>query len=133
MAMLDAVLDELVPARPEARAALRALVADPTGGGLNGLIERFDAAGVAHVAESWVGNGPNLPVSPHELQEALGEPRVTALAGIAGLSPPSFLAELARLLPALVDRLTPEGRVPEGGHVDAAAPAPEVAIGRAVT
>lgn len=109
--------------RSAGRAAARRLITDPRSGGLNGLIERFAACGIEHIAESWIGNGPNLPVSPQELRSAIGDERVAALAAEAGVPVGALLTALCRHLPAVVDRLTPEGMVPPGGLVEAAGPA----------
>ena len=117
--MLDEILEQLAgPGNGGLAAALRDIVASPSTGGLNGLVERFAEAGLGHVAQSWVASGPNLPVSPQELRSTLGDDRLGNLAQSAGLPLPDLLAGLSRFLPAVVDRLTPQGRVPAGGWVD---------------
>ena len=50
------------------------------GGGLGGLLSQFQQAGLGHVAQSWVGSGPNQPVTPDQLQNVFGESRVNDMA-----------------------------------------------------
>jgi len=51
-----------------------------TGGGLGGLVSQFEQAGLGHVAQSWVGNGPNQPVSPQQLQSVFGNSQIQGMA-----------------------------------------------------
>jgi len=81
-------------------------------GGLGGLLDRLTSAGHAEAANSWVGTGPNVPIQPGQLSSALGQTTISDLARSAGMSEQELLAQLARTLPGVVDRLTPDGRVP---------------------
>lgn len=78
-------------------------------GSLSELADRFREAGLGDIMASWIGKGPNLPISTRDLRRVLGEGRVQELATLAGLPAGRFLARLARLLPAAVHRMTPEG------------------------
>jgi uncharacterized protein YidB (DUF937 family) len=78
-------------------------------GSLPDLADRFTEAGLAEVMASWIGNGPNLPISTSDLRRVLGEERAEDLATLAGLDSEAFLVHLARLLPAAVHHMTPEG------------------------
>jgi uncharacterized protein YidB (DUF937 family) len=82
-------------------------------GGLGELLQRFQQNGYGHVAGSWVGTGPNQPIAPHELQQALGPQTVDDLSEQTGVPRNDLLSQLSQALPTLVDRLTPQGRVPE--------------------
>jgi uncharacterized protein YidB (DUF937 family) len=82
-------------------------------GGLGELLQRFQQNGYGHVAGSWVGTGPNQPIAPHELQQALGPETVDDLSEQTGVPRGDLLSQLSQALPTLVDRLTPQGRVPE--------------------
>jgi uncharacterized protein YidB (DUF937 family) len=86
-------------------------------GGLNDLLKQFQQNGQGDKAQSWIAQGPNQPVSPPELEQALGEERITWLMQETGLSRAELLAGLSRELPGAVDQLTPDGRVP--GEQDA--------------
>lgn len=86
-------------------------------GGLGALLSSFQQAGLGHIAQSWVGNGPNQSVSPDQLQSALGNDQVQNMASQAGMQPHDFLSQLSQHLPAAVDGMTPNGRVPDEGSV----------------
>ena len=83
------------------------------GGGLGGLLSQFENAGLGHVAQSWVGNGPNQPVSPQQLQNVFGEQQVNTMANQAGMQPGDFLSQLSQHLPNAVNGMTPNGQVPD--------------------
>ena len=88
------------------------------GGGLQGLLSSFQQAGLGHIAQSWVGNGPNQPVSPGQLQSVFGQDRVQSMASQAGMAPQDFLSQLSQHLPAAVDGMTPNGAVQNEGTVN---------------
>ena len=87
------------------------------GGGLGGLLQQFEQAGLGHVAQSWVSNGPNHPVSPDQLQNVFGQDRVNEMAGQAGMEPGDFLSQLSQHLPSAVNGMTPNGQLPDEGSV----------------
>ena len=87
------------------------------GGGLGGLLERFTQSGHGDIANSWVGTGPNQPIQPTQLNSALGQTTISDLARQSGMSEQQLLAELSRVLPGVVDRLTPNGQVPPPAEV----------------
>jgi uncharacterized protein YidB (DUF937 family) len=84
-------------------------------GGLAGLVQMFNSKGLAEIVSSWVSTGPNLPISADQVQHGLGEDGVQQLASKAGLAPDVVRSRLTELLPRLVDQLTPDGKIPEGG------------------
>jgi uncharacterized protein YidB (DUF937 family) len=86
-----------------------------TAGGLGGLISSFEQAGLGHIAQSWIGNGPNQSVSPQQLHTVLGDDQVQTMAGQAGMAPHDFLSQLSQHLPRVVDGMTPNGQVPNDG------------------
>ena len=86
-------------------------------GGLAGIISGFERAGLGHIVQSCIGNGPNQPVSPQQLQGVFGNDRVQTMAGEAGMAPHDFLSQLSQHLPTAVDGLTPNGRLPDEGTV----------------
>jgi uncharacterized protein YidB (DUF937 family) len=81
--------------------------------GLSGLVERFRRGGLEGLIRSWIGTGANKPISPEQLQLALGPEKVNELAHDTGLPRDDVLSQLARLLPEVIDKLTPNGQVPE--------------------
>ncbi len=84
-------------------------------GGLGELLERFKQNGQGETANSWVKTGPNQPVSPGELEQALGPDTLKTLEEQTGLSRQELLARLSRTLPEAVDKYTPDGRLPAEG------------------
>jgi uncharacterized protein YidB (DUF937 family) len=86
-------------------------------GGLSGLIDQFRQAGLGGVADSWVGTGSNQPVSPRQLERVFGDEQVDMMAEQSGMSRDDFLSQLSDTLPSVVDRMTPNGRVPEEGTI----------------
>ena len=83
-------------------------------GGLSGIVSSFEQAGLGHIAQSWVGNGPNQPVSPQQLQSVMGDSQVQSMASQAGMQPNDFLSQLSQHLPNAVHAMTPNGQLPEG-------------------
>ncbi|GEO17098.1 YidB family protein [Microvirga aerophila] len=86
------------------------------GGGLGGvlgdLMESFKQQGQGDVAESWVGTGPNKPIAPDQLEQAIGPEVLATLIQHTGLSREELLSRLTTTLPEVVDKSTPDGRLP---------------------
>ena len=95
------------------RAALQLLNNRP--GGIAGLAQSFAQNGLGDIMQSWIGTGANAPVSAEQIQNVLGNDTVNDFAKKAGVSPDAASGHLADLLPLLIDKLTPNGQVPEGG------------------
>ena len=81
-------------------------------GGLNDLLKQFQQNGQGDVAKSWIGSGPNKAISPNDLANALGADRINHLMSYSGMSREELLKGLSQQLPNVVDKLTPEGRLP---------------------
>jgi uncharacterized protein YidB (DUF937 family) len=81
-------------------------------GGLGDLLKQFEQTGHGDEAHSWVSTGQNKPIAPNDLQQALGYDTVNTLSEHTGMSRDDLLSELSRQLPAMVDHMTPQGRVP---------------------
>ena len=79
--------------------------------GLTGLIQQFAGKGLGDIVNSWVGTGQNLPISPQQIQHGLGSDVIGTLASKAGLSTSQVASHLSELLPQVVDKLTPNGRI----------------------
>ena len=80
--------------------------------GLGGLLDTLQKGGLGNVANSWVGTGQNQPVSPGQLGPALGSDLLKKLAQHSGLSEEELTKQLSQVLPGVVDKLTPAGRMP---------------------
>jgi uncharacterized protein YidB (DUF937 family) len=81
-------------------------------GGLGGLLNRFQEKGLGDVVDSWVGPGQNKPVAPGQVKTALGPDILKSLAQQTGLSEAELADKLSQVLPGVVDKLTPAGRMP---------------------
>jgi uncharacterized protein YidB (DUF937 family) len=82
-------------------------------GGLGSLVERFQQNGHGDVINSWIGSGQNQPITPDQLHQALGPDAVNNLSRMTGVSSQDLVSELSRVLPGIVDKLTPQGRMPD--------------------
>jgi uncharacterized protein YidB (DUF937 family) len=91
------------------------LINRPEVGGVSGLVDKFKSAGLGHLADSWVAQGPNPPVSSADLQKVFSSDQLRAFAQKLGVNPDEAAQHLAQLLPGVVDHLTPNGTVPQGG------------------
>jgi uncharacterized protein YidB (DUF937 family) len=83
------------------------------GGGLGDLLEQLQRAGYGEQARSWVGTGANLPISPEAMSQVFGRDALSKIASQAGLSEQEASAGLTEVLPQVVDRLTPQGEMPD--------------------
>jgi uncharacterized protein YidB (DUF937 family) len=76
------------------------------------LIEQFRRIGLGDTVDTWFKPGPNKRVAPNDIALVLGEDAIDELARRTGLSRGRVLVELSKLLPRVVDQLTPEGQLP---------------------
>ena len=90
-----------------------------TQGGLAGLVQKFQQAGMGDVISSWVGSGANQPISGEQLSQVLGSDTLADLASRIGVDPHQAAGQLSSILPGLIDQLTPQGHAPAGGLGDA--------------
>lgn len=94
--------------------SIMGLINDPQTGGLSGLAQTFKDKGLGDVVSSWIGTGKNLPVSADQINQALGSEQIQQISEKAGVSQEEASKGLAGLLPEIIDKLTPDGKVPEG-------------------
>ena len=86
--------------------------------GLGGLVKQFQQKGFGDVVDSWVNRGKNQDVSSRQVSDALGSDVVDQLSRRTGLSRDQVINELAKVLPNVVDRMTPDGRLPTRGEFE---------------
>jgi uncharacterized protein YidB (DUF937 family) len=96
-----------------ALAGLSGAVADE--GGLDALVGKLRDAGMGDAVDSWIGGGPNQQVDPQALGAALGDDEMQRLSAKSGLDIGALLPLMAAFLPQIINMLTPNGTVPEGG------------------
>jgi uncharacterized protein YidB (DUF937 family) len=83
-------------------------------GGLDGIVGQLQAGGLGEAVQSWISTGHNLPVSAEQLQSVLGSEQVAGLARSLGID----TSQIASALPGLIDKLTPNGQLPQGNITD---------------
>jgi uncharacterized protein YidB (DUF937 family) len=89
------------------------MITNQQSGGLAGLVQQFQQKGLGSQMASWIGTGRNLPVSGEQIAGVLGSDQVTKIAQQLGMSSEQASAGLAGLLPNIIDRLTPNGALPD--------------------
>jgi uncharacterized protein YidB (DUF937 family) len=82
-------------------------------GGLQGVVSEFEKNGLGATVKSWVGTGPNQPISPDEGHKMLGADLLQQLSAKSGLSVQELAQKLSLVLPQAVDGLTPGGTLPK--------------------
>jgi uncharacterized protein YidB (DUF937 family) len=80
--------------------------------GLGGLLSRFQQNGQADIINSWIGSGPNQTITPGQLGTVLGPDILKTLSEKSGIPQQDLMAQLSNILPGVIDRLTPNGRLP---------------------
>ena len=93
-------------------AVLQMLQGQP--GGIAGVLSSFEHAGLGGVAQAWIHEGPNQPVSPDQVSQALPGP-VGDLASKLDVSQQEAAGHLAGMLPQIMDHLSPGGQAPADG------------------
>jgi uncharacterized protein YidB (DUF937 family) len=87
-------------------------------GGLAGMVQQFQQAGLGSQVNSWVGTGANMPLDTHQIGNALGDEVVEKMAEHTGLPRDEVLGQISQTLPAMVDGMTPGGLMPEASGND---------------
>jgi uncharacterized protein YidB (DUF937 family) len=82
-------------------------------GGLAGVLDRFRDHGFDDAVRSWVSTGKNFTLTPLDIERVLGPSHIESIARDANVGVREAAAEVAALLPQLVDKLTPQGHVPD--------------------
>jgi uncharacterized protein YidB (DUF937 family) len=80
-------------------------------GGLEGVLGKLRQTGHGQEADSWVGKGQNMPVTPDVLAQIFGRDEVGRTAKQMGVDPDEALGGLANVFPEIVNQITPQGRV----------------------
>jgi uncharacterized protein YidB (DUF937 family) len=121
MVILDNLSDVLGGGKSEAKGedkgildSIMGMLGDKKSGGLDGLLKSFEGSGLGNIISSWVGKGENLPVSGDQIKSALGNDTIQNMAKKLGISEDTVSQKVAGVLPGLIDKLTPDGKVPNG-------------------
>lgn len=116
MGLLDSVVGALGQSQGGGQADLLGAVIGMLGqgGGQAGLVAKFQQSGLGDVAASWVGTGQNQAIEPDQLGNVLGGDLLSGLAQQTGMNQGDLLGQLSQMLPQVVDKLTPNGQIPQG-------------------
>jgi uncharacterized protein YidB (DUF937 family) len=109
MGLLDGLIGGLVGA--EMATVVNGLI--ERHGGVQGIVTQLEQQGLGATVKSWVGTGPNQPITADQVHQAFGPGAIAALAAKAGLNPQELAQKLAQILPQAIDKLTPGGVVPK--------------------
>jgi uncharacterized protein YidB (DUF937 family) len=85
-------------------------------GGLQGVMGKLTGSGLGRQVQSWVGDGQNQPISGSQVKDALDDDSLNKMAQQAGTTPDKVSDEVAKILPDMVDKATPQGQVPQQGQ-----------------
>jgi uncharacterized protein YidB (DUF937 family) len=97
---------------------LEGLGAGGLANGVGELLNSFKTAGQGEAADSWVRpDVPTQSLSADQVAQAVGEDNLRELGRRLGLSRGDLLDRLASAIPAQVDALTPNGRMPTDDDV----------------
>ena len=98
--------------------AVISMLTNKQAGWLSGMVEAFQQKGLGDLMSSWISTGKNLPISPAQLRNGIGEDSLRSLAENAGMSEESASSQLSYLLPGLIDKLTPDGKLPDSSILE---------------
>jgi uncharacterized protein YidB (DUF937 family) len=112
--VMDVIMNILLKKGQSGGAASTDPAAGSSGGGavLGELMERFKEKGLGEVFGSWVGTGKNQAIRPDQVRDAIGDDQMGQMAQQAGLSVDELSKYLSKYLPGAVDRMTPDGKLP---------------------
>ncbi|MDD5394435.1 MAG: YidB family protein [Thiothrix sp.] len=91
-------------------------------GGIASMLSGMQGSGnsdLMSMAASWLGNGPNAPVSGGQLTQMFGQDKIAAFAQQLGISQDQALSGLQAAVPQVVDKASPNGSLDLGGMLDA--------------
>lgn len=91
-----------------------------SGGGLQKVLASLQANGLGAQAQSWLGTGANEPISGADVRKVVGEDELARIAGELGVSEDDAAAAVAKVLPEVVDSVSPDGELPPEDQLDSA-------------
>jgi uncharacterized protein YidB (DUF937 family) len=89
-------------------------------GGLQKILGGLKANGLSQQADSWVGTGPNEPVSGADMEKAVDADQMKEIAKRLGVSESEAADVVAKAVPEVVDKVSPNGKLPPQQDLDAA-------------
>lgn len=80
-------------------------------GGLGGILEKFNQAGLGDLAASWIGQGSNQSLTEDQVSNVFGNDMIAEMASKFGVDSSLLTSQIAQYLPELVNQATPAGTV----------------------
>jgi len=108
-------LQSLAGSNPTMAAVMQMINNHP--GGISGLLQQFHDQGLGSIASSWVGTGANQAISAEQIQSVLQNEHIQAFAAKAGIPRDQASSMIAQYLPMIIDKLTPNGQVPQQSNL----------------
>jgi uncharacterized protein YidB (DUF937 family) len=91
-------------------ASLQELMTDSGGKlDLKGIISNLDAQGLMSIADSWLGNGENAPISANAVKNLFGGEKLSQIATKLDLDEDSVANGVTRALPEIIDKSSRDG------------------------
>ena len=121
MGLLDGILGSLLGGlNNNQQSGLMSAVAGlvTKGGGIEGLMQKFGSHGLGDLVKGWVGTGPNPPATPQHIEQVLGSQQLDQMAAQTGVGRNDIAAQIAHLLPQMVDKVTPQGQPVSGNALE---------------
>lgn len=100
------------------QALLPVVVSMLASGGLSKILDSMKKQGLSAEADSWVGDGESLSITGEQAKKVVGDAEVKRIADQTGLPEGQAADLIAKALPAVVDKASPEGKEPEASEVD---------------
>lgn len=92
-------------------ALLSKALASTSLGSLQGLLDKLQQSGLGPQVTSWLGSGPNQPVTPDQIEAALGDTVMGKISTTLNMPPDEIAGFLAAHLPTLIEAISPHGTV----------------------
>jgi len=86
---------------------------DTVGSGVSEVFNKLKDSSIGEQVQSWIGKGENKPVTPDQVTQALGPDQMDKIAQQTGKTPEQAAQQMADKLPGMVDKLTPDGHLPD--------------------
>lgn len=80
-------------------------------GSIGGLLKQLQEGGLERQIGSWLGNGQNLPVTPAQIRDALGNEQIRQIAQQMGIPVDDVLKLLTQFFPEAVNQASPNGQL----------------------
>jgi uncharacterized protein YidB (DUF937 family) len=84
------------------------------GGGIEGLLQKFNGHGLGDLVKGWVSTGPNPPATPAQIEQVFDGAKLDQMAAETGIARDQIAEHVAQTLPQVVDKLTPQGQPVSG-------------------